>query len=112
MPHLLSRAKERGFETDFTYIVGLDNFDDTVRGLMLLSRSVTQFPRLQVFQPHNSFMDAFWGADGWDIEFYLRVRKEVEAMYAGTDLRPRSYQNYRPLWYLMYGEESLHGPRI
>lgn len=112
MVNLLRRAKRRGFETDFTYIVGLDDFESCVDGLRRLSPFVTSFPRLQVYQAHNAFMDAFRTKEAGNIEYYLRIRKKAEAIFKDTGIRPQSYQNYRPLWYFAFADEGMFGPRI
>lgn len=112
MVDLLGAAKQRGVTTDFTHIVGLDPPEVALRHLTALARVTTTFPRLQVYQSHNPFMDVFLADGARDIEFYLRMRKQIEELFGPTGLRPRSWENYRPLWYLTFADEPLTGTRI
>jgi len=112
MPHVLSRSKKRGFETDFTYIVGLDSYDAVIPGLLLLKEHITTFPRFQVYQVHNTSMQASVAKGATAIEYFLRLRKDIERLFLDTELRPKSWENYRPLWYFSFADEELTGIRI
>lgn len=112
MVEVLGAAKDRGIVTDFTYIVGLDPPDIAVEHLTQFARVTTTFPRFQVYQPHNDLMDVFAADGAREIEFYLRMRKEIERLFAPAGRRPRSWENYRPLWYFSFADEPLSGSRI
>lgn len=112
MEEILCRAKARGVVADYTYIIGLDSPETMMRHLPNLVPHTTTFPRFQVLQPHNAFMDTFVGSGGTQIEYYLGARKYIESLFVETDLRPQSWENYRPLWYFTFADELLSSVRI
>lgn len=112
MVDVLNRAAARCIDTDFTYIVGLDSVDVATEHLAALVPVTTTFPRFQVYQSHNDFMDVFAAEGARDIEFYLTMRRRIEELFGPTGLRPRSWENYRPLWYFTFGTEQLNSVRI
>jgi hypothetical protein len=112
MPDLLRRARHAGLDTSFNYVVGLDPLgplDDHVRRL---APQVSVFPNFQVFQAHNRFMDSLRTRHADGLEFYLRARLALEAVFPPLGLVPESWRNYRPLWYFEYAGSPLAGPRI
>lgn len=111
MPKVLSRARRAGLDTSFTYIVGLDPPVEMREGVADLVQHVTEFPNFQVYQAHNSIMAGLRAAGAADLEFYLRARMEIEEILRGSDLRPRAWECYRPLWYFAYAGEALPVPR-
>jgi len=111
MPRLLARAKDKGHDTNITYIVGLDEPDVALSRLTEMKPYLTRFPNLQVYQPHNSLMDTHAAASAHTLDFYLSMRRRLEDLFADTDLRPESWANYRPLWYFEIHGEPLGGIR-
>lgn len=111
MPDLLARAARVGLGTSFTYIVGLDPFEELVSGVTALTKQISEFPNFQIYQAHNSIMAGLRipGAD--DLEFYLRARREIERIVGPTGLRPQAWECYRPLWYFTFAGETLVGAR-
>lgn len=109
---ILDTCAELGMLGDFTYVVGLDPLEPTVRGLRQLAPHCSTFPRIQVFQAHNQYMRAARDAEAEPLDYYLTVRNEVEADFAGRGLSPRSWENYRPLWYSRYAGGPVSGPRV
>jgi hypothetical protein len=112
MIDVLGSAKNRGITTDFTYIVGMDAADTALHHLPRFVPVTTTFPRFQVYQSHNALMDVFVGPGARDIEFYLHMRRGIEALFGPTGLRPRPWENYRPLWYFTFADEEITGERI
>jgi len=112
MVRVLGQAADRAIATNFTYIVGLDSPDVAIRHLAGFVPVTTSFPLFQVYQSHNDLMDVFVADGARDIEFYLHMRREIEELYGPTGLRPRSWENYRPLWYFTFADEPLRGDRI
>jgi hypothetical protein len=106
-PEVLKKAYERGLDTTFTYIAGLDPFDDAMTNLEKMKGHLTEFPTFQTYQAHNAFAKSFAAPGTDDIEWYLRFRKRVEEMFADTGLRPLYWANYRPLWYFTFANEQL-----
>lgn len=112
MEAILRGAKERGVLADYTYIIGLDSQAMAVEQISRLAPHTTTFPRFQVFQPHNDFMTVFVNPAATQIEYYLKMRQEIERLFVETDLRPQSWENYRPLWYFTFAGEALESTRI
>jgi hypothetical protein len=112
MVEVLRLAREHDIKVDFTYIVGLDPLDVITDQLPILAAEVTTFPRFQVFQAHNTFMDTFASPKARNLEYFLMARKLIEKMFLDRGLRPRSWENYRPLWYFSFADEELTGTRI
>jgi hypothetical protein len=109
---ILDDCAELGILGDFTYVAGLDPLADNIPGLTQLAGSVTAFPRIQVFQAHNSYMRAARSADADDLRYYLQVRQAVEPLMVARGLRPISWENYRPLWYSSFAGAPVLGPRV
>ncbi|WP_432832890.1 hypothetical protein [Dactylosporangium sp. CA-092794] len=109
---IMDDCADLGMQADFTYVAGLDPIDATVAGLRRLAGHATTFPRIQVFQAHNQYMRAARDAQAEPLEYYLQVRTEVEGAFAGRGLAPRSWENYRPLWYSSYAGGPVSGPRV
>jgi hypothetical protein len=112
MPDLLRRARAAGVDTSFNYVVGLDPLEPLGQYVRQLAPQVSVFPNFQVFQAHNRFMESLRTPAAAHLEFYLRARRELEAVFAPLGLRPESWRNYRPLWYFEYAGRPLAGPRI
>lgn len=109
---VLRAAGERGLLADYTYIVGLDSQDLARHHLSRYAPLTTTFPRFQIFQPHSAFMDRYVIPGAGRIEYYLSMRRMIEELFREADLRPKSWENYRPLWYFSFAGESLHSVRI
>ena len=109
---ILDDCAELGILGDFTYVTGLDPFEDTVSGLRTLARHATTFPRIQVYQAHNAFMETARSPGAATLDYFLGVRKAVEPDLAAQGLAPVSWQNYRPLWYSTFNGEPVAGPRV
>ena len=108
----LQSAVETGCDSDFTYIVGLDSPDIALQRIRQLRDWTTTFPRLQIYQAHNPFMQQFAYPAATTIEFFLRMRKKFEDIFRETGLRPKSWENYRPLWYFTFGDEEHKTIRV
>ncbi|MGL5865595.1 MAG: hypothetical protein ACRCYX_06930 [Dermatophilaceae bacterium] len=104
---LLRRADERGILADYTYIVGLDDESLAEEYLSQYAPLTTTFPRFQIFQPHSAFMDIYVVQAARHLEYYLSMRKMIERLFVDTPLRPRSWENYRPLWYFSFAGEDM-----
>jgi hypothetical protein len=112
MVAVLGTAKQRSITTDFTYIVGLDDIDVAERHLAEFVPVTTTFPRFQVYQAHNTFMNIYRTPSADRIEFFLDMRRRVERLFGPLGLRPQWWQNYRSLWCFTFAGEELPGPRI
>jgi hypothetical protein len=110
--HILSNCRELGITADFTYIAGLDRLPTAVAGLRSFAKLVTTFPRIQVFQAHNNYMRFYRAPDALKLDYFLQLRGEVEDAFSGTALRPRYFENYRPLWYSYFQNSPMTGPFV
>lgn len=109
---IMDDCRDLGILADFTYVAGLDSYEGAVKGLSYLAQRVSTFPRIQVFQAHNDYMRRARHPDAEDLSYYLHLRANLETAFAPTGLVPRSWENYRPLWYSEYLGAPLPGPRI
>jgi len=97
---------------DFTYVAGLDPLEVAVAGLRRLAEHVTTFPRIQVFQGHNHYMRKYRDSSASRLTYYLELRRSVEDAFVSRGLLPKSWENYRPLWYTRIGGMEVEGPRV
>ena len=109
---ILDDCAELGMLGDFTYVAGLDPMADTVSGLLRLAGHVTAFPRIQVFQAHNQYMRTARDPAAEQLGYFLQVRQAVEPAFAERGLAPKSWENYRPLWYSQFDQGPVDGPRV
>lgn len=112
MQRTLAAAKEKGFDADFTYIVGLDPLDVAIPMIEGLRESITTFPKIQIYQAHNAFMKSFAAPGATTMEFFLSARERLERVFRPTGLRPQSWENYRSLWYFSYDHTPHRTVRI
>jgi hypothetical protein len=97
---------------DFTYVAGLDAYETAVSGIAYLAPHVGTFPRIQVYQAHNDYMRRARHPQAEQLGYYLSLRTELESVFAPTGLAPRSWENYRPLWYSRFANRPMAGPRV
>ena len=111
MPDLLARARSAGLDTSFTYVVGLDPYDDMREFLGRLLPESTVFPSVQIYQSHTTLMDLLRTPEaGGDLSYYLRIRQELEQRGMARELVPERWRCYRPLWYTSFAGRPLSGP--
>jgi hypothetical protein len=104
---VLRFAREAGIDTGVMIVIGLDSLPVVYDWLGKAAPYLTDFPNLQIFQSHTSYMDLFRVPGAGTLEFFLDARNEIERILLPTALRPRSWQNYRPLWHYRFGPEEL-----
>lgn len=110
---LMAYAKRLGFRVNFSYIAGLEPLDAMARHFPAILEDVTSFPiinALQVHRYHDSGLLRAGGADG--LEYFLDARQLIERVFLPTPMRPRVWENYRSLWTLAFGPETLRGIRV
>lgn len=109
---LIKQCTSLGFITNIIYILGLDPLDDVIKNMQLFSKYTNYFPSINIFQVHNG-QDKSLCCDEYDkLEYILKARKKIEEIYINTNLRPSSWECYRPLWYFEFADEKLCGIRI
>lgn len=108
---ILASAKEKGFRTNFSYMLGLESFEIIQKGFKELIPYVNSFPVINIFQVHRGQKKLRY-PDAWDIDYYIKARKMIEKMFKDMDIKPRIWENYRCLWYLNFAKETLNDIRI
>jgi hypothetical protein len=109
---LLTMGLDRGFRTNILYILGLDPEVKVVEGLRELAPLMNEFPVLNLIQDYLPHHEHLKDPDARSIDYYLRIRREIEKIYKPSTLRPQSWENYRPLWYYTFADEEINGIRI
>lgn len=109
---ILEHCRDIGILADFTYVAGLDSYEAAVAGIARLGPRAGTFPRIQVFQAHNDYMRRARHPQAEGLGYYLDLRAALESVFAPTGLVPRSWENYRPLWYSEYAGAPMPGPRV
>lgn len=105
----LTLARALGMQTTFAYIAGIDDLASLQQGFSFLADSITRFPVVNVYQIQTPGQMRIMDEEAKGLEYYVRVRKIVEQVLAGTSLQPRRWENYRPLWYDFYAGQPLPG---
>lgn len=106
---VLEEARERGMKASILYIIGLDPLRATLDGLRELAPHLTEFPTINLMQNYVSANEVLRDPSARSIGYFLKARKGIEEIFLPTHLRPRLWENYRPLWYTTFGEEMLDG---
>ena len=103
---LMAYAKSIGIETTFAYIAGVDPIDSVPYGVELFEPCCTRFPIVNIFQVQTKLQLSQMVSEAKRLEYYIQVRRIFESTF--TDGRqPRRWENYRPLWYRVYGGNML-----
>ncbi|EBZ4664303.1 hypothetical protein EBJ67_16045 [Salmonella enterica subsp. enterica serovar Bovismorbificans] len=110
--NILENAKGYGFSTSYLYIIGLDPLGVLEEGNRYLAPAVTRFPGFQVMQNYRANQEKQRVQGARDIEYYLQARRIIESIFKDSALKPRSWENYRGLFYLTYQNVSLNCIRV
>lgn len=103
----LTLAKTLGIQTTFAYIAGIDDLISLQQGFSFLADSITRFPVVNVYQIQTPGQMRIIDVEAKGLEYYAKAREAIEQVLAQTDLRPRRWENYRPLWYDFYAGQLL-----
>jgi hypothetical protein len=103
----LDLAKERGILTTFAYIAGIDPITDMAEGFRELKDSVTRFPIVNIYQVQVAAQVKIMDEAAKKLGYYLQARNTIEGIMGDTPLRPKRWENYRPLWYRSFNGEIL-----
>lgn len=103
----LDIAKDRGIETTFAYIAGIDPISDMRKGFIKLKDSITKFPIVNIYQVQTPGQIKAMDYDARGLEYYMQARNVIEDVMFDTKLRPKRWENYRPLWYESFNGEML-----
>lgn len=109
---VLERALYHNFSVNYLYILGLDKLEIMVKGMEELKPYINRFPGIQIFQNFTSEQENYRLTEAKEIPYYLEARKKVEKIYENEQYKPRSWENYRGLFYFTYNGEDFKGIKI
>lgn len=103
----MNRAKSNGINTSFAYIAGIDDLDSMKSGMEYFAEASTRFPVVNIFHIQTRVQGKVVNEDAKHPDYYIKARKAIEDVFVDTDMRPRRWENYRPLWYRTFAGEQL-----
>ena len=109
---VLKNSLEHNFSTNYLYIIGLDELSIFEQGVRELYNLINRLPVFQVMQNFINEHEEQRVCEAKELEYYLKARKIIESIFEKTNLKPRSWENYRGLFYTMYKNEPLNCIRI
>lgn len=109
---ILAQSKAFGFSTKYLYIVGLDSLEDMKKGCLYLADDVNRLPIFQIMQNYVPEHEKERVSEAQGIEYYLKARKVIEEIFTDVNMVPRSWENYRGLFYTQYKGKYLDCIRI
>ncbi len=104
---VLAHARDLGMNTTIAYIAGIDPLDEMRRGFCEMLEVLTRFPIINIYQIQTSGQADIFDSEATRLEYYIKCRIMIEKMLKHTTMRPRRWENYRPLWY-----EYFQGRRV
>lgn len=109
----LLMAKELGFDSTISYVLGLESLEVVEKHFLEIRDYINKFPTINTLQIHRRQLHSGLFADGSsNIEYYLMARKIIERIFQTTDMRPLVWENYRGLWFMRFADEELFGCRF
>lgn len=112
MKQVLLQSRRRGFRANILYVLGLEPLNAVVGGFEEFSQFMSEFPIINLMQNYLPEHEELRDPSARSIDYYLKARKQLERIFIPTGLRPQSWENYRPLWYLSFADEQISGARI
>lgn len=103
----LDKAKDLGVKTTISYISGIDSLKEVLSGFTLLRNSFNAFPVINIYQIQNQDQANILNEDARELEYYILSRLKLEEIFHNTGLKPKRWENYRPLWYDYYENERV-----
>jgi len=103
----ISWARESGFETAYSYVVGIDPIVEILKWTTELQQFVSRFPVVNIYQIQHPAQRAIIASGASDISYFLEVRKFFESVFLSTTYRPRNWENYRSLWTHWFDDETI-----
>jgi hypothetical protein len=109
---ILKSSIDKGFNTTILYILGLDPLEVVMKKFKELYSYMNRFPIINLFQNYLPEQEPLRIPEAKNIEYYLKARKELEKIFQNSNLKPRPWENYRPLWYLIFNNKEINDIRI
>lgn len=110
--NILRRSQEHGFSTNYLYIVGLDELSVLESGISELAHYVNRMPIFQIMQNYVREHEEQRVNEARELEYYLQARKIIERQFKDAQFYPRSWENYRGLFYTVYQDKPFKCIRI
>jgi hypothetical protein len=101
-------AKNCGLNVTYSYIAGIDSINVIEEVAPKLVPYVARFPIVNVYQVQTQGQIDTMDSYAKSLEYYLYVRLIFERLFGSTNMRPRRWENYRPLWYDEFNGEPLN----
>ncbi len=109
---ILKSSIDKGFNTSILYILGLESSKIVLKNFQDFLPYLTRFPIINLLQSYLLEHESLRCPEAKNIEYYLQIRKELEKMYSGSNLKLRPWENYRSLWYLTFDNKKINDIRI
>jgi hypothetical protein len=109
---VLEMARQRGMETTFLYILGLDPLEKIKQEFPKYIPYLTRHPIVNLMQNYAPRHENLRDPEARNLDYYIKARLELEKIFVPTELRPRLWENYRAPWSTTYAGEKLNGHRI
>jgi hypothetical protein len=104
---VLLEARDAGITTTFAYIAGIDDLGSVEKGFSELKESISRFPVVNIYQVQTPGQIEAMNPDARKLAYYAKARKLIEGVMDDTELLPRPWENFRPLWYETFGKKHL-----
>lgn len=109
---VLDMSKDRGFGTNFSYIVGMEPLNVVLGRMEEFLPHINKQPVINIFQPHTRGQRGLLVPEARELQYFLDARQGLEILFVNAGLGPRIWENYRCLWYLNFGLEQINEPRL
>lgn len=104
----MKSAKDFDMEVTYAYIAGIDPLDSMMNETEKLKKAITRFPVINIYQVQHPNQIRIMNSEAKKLDYYTQARKNIEEIFSDTDMKPRTWENYRPLWYdEIYGEPLI-----
>lgn len=103
----LQLAKNLNIKTSISYISGIDGLEEMVKGFKFFKDSLTSFPIINIYQIQTLSQAKILDEKARILDYYIKSRLELEKIFKETEMRPKRWENYRPLWYKYFETEQM-----
>ena len=69
--------------------------------------SLTSFPIINIYQIQTLSQAKILDEKARILDYYIKSRLELEKIFKETEMRPKRWENYRPLWYKYFETEQM-----
>lgn len=109
---ILDLAHASGAATNILYILGFDSLSVLRENFMELKSHMDRYPIVQIFQNFTKDQELARIKEAKSLDYYLSARNILEGVFADFQAKPRSWENYRGLWYTTYRDKDHRCIRI